>query len=104
MPALPSADDAADRRQLAGRAGRSPRAAAANVPPELETALAPDGRMRLADLLEEELLLALPAAPRHPEDNVRGSARSRSRRDSAEPTQRPFADLGELLKSGSIEE
>ena len=70
------------------------------VPPELETALAPEGRLRLADLLEEELLLAVPAAPRHAPGQcpVAGSRKTREQ-GSAEPTQRPFAGLGALLKS-----
>lgn len=75
-------------------------AAAANAPPELETALALDGRLRLADLLEEELLLALPPAPRHPEGQCPGDVVKLAPEDSAQPTQRPFAALGELLKSG----
>ena len=75
-------------------------AAVANVPPELETALAPDGRLRLADLLEEELLLALPVAPHHPDGQCPGEGRGTEPEDTAEPTQRPFANLGELLKSG----
>ena len=53
--------------QFARCAGGSPKRLWPTVPPELETALAPEGRLRLADLVEEELLLALPAAPRHPE-------------------------------------
>jgi len=67
------------------------------VPPELETALAPGGKLRLADLVEEELLLALPAAPRHPGQCPRDTGESREERFE-EPTQRPFADLGALLK------
>ncbi len=74
-------------------------AAVAEVPPEFETALAPEGRMRLADLLEEELLLALPPAPRHPEGQCPGDAPGKTE-EPAQPTQRPFASLGELLKSG----
>jgi uncharacterized protein len=73
--------------------------AALAVPPELETALALEGRMRLADLVEEELLLALPAAPRH-----EGQCPDEERLEQLEtqesisqPTQRPFASLGELL-------
>jgi uncharacterized protein len=69
---------------------------AAAVPPELETALAPEGRMRLADLFEEELLLALPAAPRHPGQCPQGQGGMKEE-DFAEP-QRPFAQLGMLLK------
>lgn len=75
-------------------------AAVGNVPPELETALAQDGRLRLADLVEEELLLALPSAPRHPEGHCPGDVPGPMPEESAEPTQRPFANLGELLKSG----
>lgn len=74
--------------------------AAAEVPPELETALAPDGRLRLAELIEEELLLALPVAPRHPEGQCHGDAPELKAEDLEQPTQRPFANLSELLKSG----
>ncbi len=73
---------------------------AAAVPPELETALAPEGRMRLADLVEEELLLALPAAPRHPEGQCPNEQGERKTESFVEPTQRPFAALGALLKPG----
>ncbi len=67
-----------------------------SVPPELETALAPDGRLRLADLVEEELLLALPAAPRHP-GACPGEQRDEAQESISQTTQRPFAGLGELL-------
>jgi uncharacterized protein len=67
---------------------------AASVQPELETVLAPDGRIRLADVLEEELLLAMPAAPRHA-GPCPGERKSES---FTETVQRPFAGLGELLK------
>lgn len=70
------------------------------VPPELETALAPEGRMRLADLVEEELLLAMPAAPRHAAGNCPAAASVRSDEDFAQTSQRPFAGLGALLQSG----
>lgn len=75
-------------------------AAAAGAPAELETALAPEGRLRLVDLLEEELLLALPPAPRHPEGQCPGDATRPETEELVEPAQRPFASLGELLKSG----
>jgi uncharacterized protein len=72
------------------------------VPPELETALAPEGKMRLADLVEEELLLALPAAPRH--EPGCGPAAQREKAESTQespavPTQHPFAGLGRLMRS-----
>ncbi|MET0281034.1 MAG: YceD family protein [Steroidobacteraceae bacterium] len=73
--------------------------AASAVPPELETALALEGRLRLADLVEEELLLALPAAPRH-EGQCPGEARVEkveTQESISQTTQRPFASLGELL-------
>jgi uncharacterized protein len=73
---------------------------ASAVPPELETALAPEGRMRVADLVEEELLLVLPAAPRHPEQCPDGP-RDRTQESISSPTQRPFAGLGELLSGRS---
>jgi uncharacterized protein len=69
---------------------------ASGVPPELETALAPDGRLRPADLVEEELLLALPVAPRHP-GNCPGEGREAAQQSIAQTTQRPFAGLGDLL-------
>lgn len=74
--------------------------AAATVPPEFETALAPQGRMRLAELVEEELLLALPAAPRHAAGDC-PAAGPDAREDAAPDVQRPFASLGELLAGRS---
>jgi uncharacterized protein len=71
-------------------------AEAEGVPPELETALAPEGRLRLADLVEEELLLALPAAPRHP-GACPGEERTEAQESISQTTQRPFAGLGDLL-------
>ena len=69
---------------------------ATRIPPELETALAPDGRLRLADLVEEELLLALPAAPRHP-GACPGEERKEVQESISQTSQRPFAGLGDLL-------
>jgi uncharacterized protein len=74
--------------------------AAADVPPELETALAPEGRVRLADLVEEELLLAMPAAPRHP-GQCPGKKPDVAQESISQSTQRPFAGLGELLTGRS---
>lgn len=73
---------------------------AATVPAELETALAPDGRLDLAELVEEELLLALPAAPRHAAGEC-PAARPEARASEAPELQRPFARLGELLAERS---
>src|SRR3954468_13238701 len=73
------------------------------VPQELETVHAPDDRIRVADLVEEELLLTLPLVPLHEsaeecqtvQDEVPASAEEAA---PAPETQRPFERLGELLK------
>lgn len=76
-------------------------AAEGNALPEaLEPVLAPGGRISLAELIEEEVLLSLPIVPRHDgqgwceplEDSGDGSEQA-----DASTTQRPFASLGELL-------
>jgi uncharacterized protein len=76
-------------------------AEADNVPPEFETALAPEGRLRLADLVEEELLLALPAAPMHPVGQCPAAAVQGADELVQADVQRPFANLGELLAGRS---
>lgn len=80
---------------------------AASLPEELETVLAVDGRMRLRELVEEELLLAVPAVPRHPAGQCAGeidagavanaAAAGGSGEAAPQGTQRPFAGLAELL-------
>jgi uncharacterized protein len=62
------------------------------VPETLETVLAPEHRISTRDLVEEELLLALPLVPRHQDDRCAGE------RAGADETNRPFAQLSELLK------
>lgn len=74
---------------------------AEGVSPELETALAPEGRVRLADLVEEELLLAMPAAPLHPEGQCPAGRQDGTQESFAQTAQRPFADLGALLSGRS---
>ncbi|HEY1283282.1 MAG TPA: YceD family protein [Steroidobacteraceae bacterium] len=77
------------------------------VPQEFETVLAPDNRIRVRDLVEEELLLSLPLVPLHADP---GECTSTEPKTDAKPepdaartaggtdTQRPFERLGELLK------
>ena len=63
--------------------------------------LAPDGRISIGELVEEELLLTLPIVPLHEEATLVTSLhRCAARGDAArEPeTQKPFAQLAELLK------
>jgi uncharacterized protein len=77
-------------------------AEAERVPDTLETVLAPEYRISIRDLVEEELLLALPLVPRHEEHECVGdSAGTPGPGFAAEPpaeTQRPFGQLSELLK------
>lgn len=74
-------------------------AGAETVPAEFETVRCPEGRIRLRELVEEELLLALPAAPMH-EEGACGAASGKDAEPVAAPTQKPFAQLAELLGSG----
>ncbi len=74
-----------------------------SVPQEVETVHAPDNRIRVADLVEEELLLTLPLVPLHEsaeecqavQDEVPTPVEEAA---PAPETQRPFEQLGELLK------
>jgi uncharacterized protein len=69
-------------------------AEAERVPQPLETVLAPEHRISIRDLVEEELLLALPLVPRHENDEcIGGSAGT-----PEDKTHRPFGQLSELLK------
>jgi uncharacterized protein len=64
--------------------------------PGIEPTLAPQGRIVLRDLVEEELLLAVPLVPRH--EDARQCAPAAESAAEPEAVQRPFAGLGELLK------
>jgi uncharacterized protein len=67
----------------------------------LEPTLAPDGRVALSELVEEELLLAVPLVPRHEDLRECGpAAEAAAPQADEEAVQRPFAGLGELLKRG----
>jgi uncharacterized metal-binding protein YceD (DUF177 family) len=92
------------------------------APAGLESVLAEGGRVVLRDLAEEEVLLALPLVPRHgmEGDAAGDDGHACSAFDAApaaqvlelpptgtladeefeEVTQKPFAELGELLKRG----
>jgi uncharacterized protein len=72
-------------------------AAAELAPAGLEPVLAAEGRVVLRDLVEEELLLALPLVARH-ERVTDCQARIAEVAAEAEITQQPFAQLKELLK------
>ena len=74
---------------------------AAEVPEELEPVLARDGRISAGELVEEELLLALPIVPLHEELRecaVPPSAPLVAEDGPEHVTQRPFEGLDELLR------
>ena len=74
---------------------------AAEVPEEFEPVLARDGRVSAGELVEEELLLALPIVPLHEELSecaVPPSAPLLAEEAPEHVTQRPFEGLGELLR------
>jgi uncharacterized protein len=75
-------------------------AGAARLPVDVEVMLAPEGRLRVADIVAEDLLLALPLAPRHEEDaSCSGDVATAPDMEPAqdEEVRRPFAALGELM-------
>ena len=74
---------------------------AADVPAELEPVLAREGRISAGELVEEELLLALPIVPVHEQLRdcaVPASAALVAQQAPEHVTQRPFAGLDELLR------
>jgi uncharacterized protein len=73
-------------------------AVAGAVPREREPVLAPGGRISIAELLTEELLLLLPIVPLHEDRERCASERERTEHAPHGETQRPFANLADLLK------
>jgi uncharacterized protein len=73
---------------------------AGGVPADLETMLAPGGRIGIDALVTEELLLSLPSVPLHGEGGVclAPPAPPAARREPEGETHKPFARLGELWK------
>jgi uncharacterized protein len=71
---------------------------ATRVPEHLEPVLAAGGRVTVGELVEEELLLALPIVPLHGEKSGCGAATAGPDPQELQTTQRPFEGLGELFK------
>jgi DUF177 domain-containing protein len=72
---------------------------AAEVPEELEPVLAREGRISVGELVEEELLLALPIVPLHEELRDCAVPATAPLVAAAEPvSQRPFEGLADLLR------
>lgn len=79
-------------------------AEAEGAPAEWETYLAADGRVSIAALAAEELLLALPIVPSHAngrECKGDGPAATPSVPEVEQASARPFADLRALLEQGA---
>ena len=73
-------------------------AAEANgVAGDLEPVLAPEGHISVGDLVEEEMLLALPIVPLHEVGGQCPAVVSGSDGPSESAAQRPFERLGEML-------
>ncbi len=72
-------------------------AEAARVPEDLEPMLAPGGRISIAELITEELSLALPIVPLHQQGSACASGAAAAD-ELAEVRQTPFAQLAQLLK------
>jgi uncharacterized protein len=82
-------------------------AAADRVPDGLESMVVENGRVSVRDLVEEELLLALPVVPKCAAGEACARMQAQSSTVSADTVaseaaavQTPFAQLGELLKRG----
>ena len=70
----------------------------ARVPEDLEPMLAPGGRISIAELITEELSLALPIVPLHAPGTACASGAPAATDEATEVTQKPFAQLAQLLK------
>lgn len=70
------------------------------LPPHLEPVLATEGRLAIAALVEDELLLALPQVPRKPGLDPVSWGREAAEDEAVEAgeTRRPFAGLADLIK------
>ncbi len=73
-------------------------AEAAKVPEDLEPMLAPGGRISIAELITEELSLGLPIVPLHAPGGACGASPAPAAGEAAPVTQKPFAQLAQLLK------
>jgi uncharacterized protein len=73
------------------------------LPDNYDPVLADHGRLALADLVEDELLLGVPQVPRNPEvaevDASTDGAEASSREAAQERSHRPFAGLAGLLEN-----
>ena len=67
--------------------------------------LAPEGRLRMSQLVEEDLMLALPLAPLHADDEYCAMRPEEPEPDEAPvEVQKPFAALGDLMGRATRDE
>jgi uncharacterized protein len=78
------------------------------LPEHYEPVLVEQGQLALVELVEDELLLALPEVPRNPAiaevSRSTGPAEPEKEATPQEPTRKPFAELGRLLATRAEEE
>ncbi|MEN8166342.1 MAG: YceD family protein [Pseudomonadota bacterium] len=71
---------------------------AERLPDELDPELVEDGQVKLRDLVEDELLLALPQVPMHPSGKCTGQLDGESEDSNDAVRENPFAVLAELKR------
>ncbi|MCU0766265.1 MAG: YceD family protein [Gammaproteobacteria bacterium] len=76
----------------------------AALPERYEPAIAEDGWIRPRDLVEDELLLAVPAVPLHEQGACRAPATESGPGQEAAPADGPFAVLASLRRNGGAHE
>lgn len=76
---------------------------AARLPESCEPALAEDGWVRPLDLVEDELLLALPPVPLHEDGGCRAQPASNRDGPAEKDAKNPFAVLAALRNAGKSE-
>ena len=79
--------------------------AASRLPDEYEPLLVDDQPSRLADIIEDEIILSLPVVAMHPEEDCPASkillnmeTNTEARSEANQDKESPFAKLGELMK------
>lgn len=70
------------------------------LPEDYEPLLVEQGRVRIEDLVAEEVLLSLPLVPRAPDSSPIGEDLSSKPSPAAMDTYKPFADLADLAAKG----
>jgi len=72
---------------------------AEGLPEDLEPKLVPEGRLKLVELIEDELLLALPLVPRDPDSAPVENAGDAIERADSDERDNPFAELARLRRN-----